>query len=155
MYPHVCGAAEKQSERWASDHAMSVYPHVCGADGRMRADVSATDRTVYPHVCGADDLIVVVDLLPDDHGLSPRVRGRPASTIPTSRIMASVPVYPHVCGAAIIADPARWTSTMLGLSPRVRGSQSGVGYAAKCAAFVSGLSPRVRGRLPSQQREAA
>ena len=90
---------------------------------------------VYPRVCGGTtELRIHSDLRP---GLSPRVRGNPASRPKPTRRCGSIPacagepaltstrasaprVYPRVCGGTL--SGVSLTLSVIGLSPRVRGN---------------------------------
>ena len=109
---------------------------------------------VYPRVCGGT--VSAPPAPPCWDGLSPRVRGNPASRPATTPAPRSIPacageppcgrcaqsrhrVYPRVCGGTC---PACWDGPgRSGLSPRVRGNRRG----GVVALSGPGLSPRVRG----------
>ena len=94
------------------------------------------DAEVYPRVCGGN--IRKVDPAVRHHGLSPRVRGKPAAWIPELHLRGSIPacagetntagvsccgkpVYPRVCGGNSVSGQLR--EVVHGLSPRVRGKR--------------------------------
>ena len=102
----------------------------------MRVTIQTTSIAVYPRVCGGTLLLHSVRKLAT--GLSPRVRGNPASPSPPLASSRSIPacagepawdsiqhrlggVYPRVCGGTLL--PYQPTVGEIGLSPRVRGNR--------------------------------
>ena len=112
-----------------------VYPRVCGGTLPSPAILHLPFR-VYPRVCGGTRTTPRPFVATD--GLSPRVRGNPASTFPTDRAHRSIPacagepfrqcqaprrgaVYPRVCGGTGRSSQSGRDAG--GLSPRVRGNR--------------------------------
>ena len=90
---------------------------------------------VYPRVCGGNSF--TPRPLGRCQGLSPRVRGKPASPSPPSPSWRSIPACAgetYCCAAACVRD---------GVYPRVCGGNLGIGVVQP---IVPGLSPRVRGK---------
>ena len=94
---------------------------------------------VYPRVCGGTTAIA--KQISSEGGLSPRVRGNPASMNQKGRCIRSIPacagepsaaemptmkveVYPRVCGGTI--SPCSCRRRVNGLSPRVRGNPAAI-----------------------------
>ena len=115
---------------------------------------------VYPRVCGGTVTVVLASV--STTGLSPRVRGNPSRTAPSTISRGSIPacagepavgstgiavgaVYPRVCGGTT-TNPRRATVGR-GLSPRVRGNQPraavrsiGIGSIPACAGEPSSMA---------------
>ena len=151
VYPRVCGgtpvvgAGQRQqaglSPRVRGNPTSRCRPGGCtrsipACAGEPRSSgVARLCYQVYPRVCGgtartAGSIITT-------SGLSPRVRGNPASWTATASCDRSIPacagepvvgmaagvmqwVYPRVCGGTL--DTARLLGWEVGLSPRVRGN---------------------------------
>ena len=96
--------------------------------------------TVYPRVCGGTAALATLFALLE--GLSPRVRGNPATRLCRPAAERSIPacagepycaiaqrrlgeVYPRVCGGT--RTPSAPRSPLSGLSPRVRGNPAAAG----------------------------
>ena len=157
VYPRVCGGtprrqcggrdprglsprvrgnhsrATRQSTRWRSIPACAGEP--AKREGYFR------DYGVYPRVCGGTPVRRVdeVGLV----GLSPRVRGNPASPPPAASGTGSIP--------ACAGEPARSKSiaNRYWVYPRVCG---GTSRNHSLAMPPGGLSPRVRGNLRCSRR---
>ena len=129
-----------------------VYPRVCG--GTRYSDLTSALQRVYPRVCGGTGAGPAGP--PGRSGLSPRVRGNPASCAAPRAGRRSIPacagepptvsyrpspcrVYPRVCGGT---GHSTDTSRPTRVYPRVCGgtpSRPGASWTGW------GLSPRVRG----------
>ena len=170
VYPRVCGGTSLSTRMiypiWGLSPRVRGNP-VEGAKvrakvGSIPACAGEPGRTcttgncqgVYPRVCGGT--VVIDDVEPGWHGLSPRVRGNrhtgpsrapdvrsipacagePDDGIPTSR---DVKVYPRVCGGTSCPAHRREASMVY---PRVCG---GTSCWVPPVATNPGLSPRVRG----------
>ena len=117
----------------ASGHTDGSIP---ASAGQPRARARTPSKpTVYPRECGA--ALIVVCVIVDTSGLSPRVRGSPSKMPFPVCCLWSIPasagqplprragrgrarVYPRECGAAFTSKCV--CVICLGLSPRVRGS---------------------------------
>ena len=161
VYPRVCGGTWWEGSTASAVCGLSPrvrgnHPHgsrravrpgsipACAGEP-MAANVDGSCKRVYPRVCGGtpkDRLRRITTC-----GLSPRVRGNPASSHRAITAMGSIPacagepstlratpcaepVYPRVCGGTLSrAGPlARRT----GLSPRVRGNRLRTRKAKAC-----------------------
>ena len=152
VYPRVCGGTSCLCSTAHSQHGLS--PRVRG-NRKSRTNARRLTRSipacagepalpsarplrypVYPRVCGGTDKYVASGMPAE--GLSPRVRGNPHLTPPSSARTRSIPacagepsgestefvstrVYPRVCGGTSFADAAVVNGS--GLSPRVRGNR--------------------------------
>ena len=151
VYPRVCGGT--RSPHIDSIHGAGLSPRVRGnhdgqPDGRFRpgsipacaGEPSSTARpwpksAVYPRVCGGTAPRKAVPV--EAGGLSPRVRGNPATVSGQQVLRGSIPacageprwepwpasgprVYPRVCGGTECIDCSNPVDS--GLSPRVRGN---------------------------------
>ena len=152
VYPRVCGGTAWQTvqKHWM----MGLSPRVrgnpllkmrrrrkarsipaCAGEPAARA-LSPGQPRVYPRVCGGTGRRQW--LLLAWTGLSPRVRGNPVISTPSTRQLGSIPacagepphparqhrppkVYPRVCGGTQLSAATADGSN--GLSPRVRGNQ--------------------------------
>ena len=99
-------------------------------------------KRVYPRVCGGTSL--TRDTTPANSGLSPRVRGNPASAADVARRRGSIP--------ACAGEPQAGSGTVIErrVYPRVCG---GTTFCGVRKAICGGLSPRVRGNLESLTQE--
>ncbi len=126
--------------------ACAGEPIVWAGDGQKRRD--------YPRVCGGTQASGVRPACIG--GLSPRVRGNPASTGFSRSVIGTIPAcageptalrgwapsawdYPRVCGGTTAATAIRTKRT--GLSPRVRGNHA----AAPSIALAGGTIPACAG----------
>ena len=142
VYPRVCGGTAHWHCRIQLPPCR-VYPRVCGGTCLARHTRCRRHTAVYPRVCGGTSNIRLHGCLCNQTcGLSPRVRGNPASTDGNSDMPAqrSIPacagepglgsrnvslasrVYPRVCGGTTSNDGMSAGSAS-GLSPRVRGNR--------------------------------
>ncbi len=151
VYPRVCGGT-LDLVRWIAD-AQGLSPRVRG-NRRPPPRTTRTPRSipacagepfpalperqmiqVYPRVCGGTNCRMMSTM--GSIGLSPRVRGNPASASSSLSSSGSIPacagepienqdytwrmaVYPRVCGGTELCLTA--TTSPVGLSPRVRGN---------------------------------
>ena len=101
----------------------------------------ATDgNKVYPRVCGGSPPPATPEELAE--GLSPRVRGKPASVCVPCNNPRSIPACAGEAGTGMAR---RWWRRVY---PRVCGGSTG---RTKRPALATGLSPRVRGKPPPGQ----
>ena len=152
VYPRVCGGNNELGLQLR--HLRGLSPRVRGkrrwpawgacqtrsipaCAGETETECETDDhRKVYPRVCGGNRLFP--EFPQAGHGLSPRVRGKPAAAIMlmaswgsipacagetsvNSKRFNAVPVYPRVCGGNCGNAPP--PSPPGGLSPRVRGKR--------------------------------
>ena len=132
LSPRVRGNLAREAQRIAE--ARSI-PACAGEPVPARLPPPAPE--VYPRVCGGT--LPQLPQLPPRGGLSPRVRGNPASDAARRGASWSIPacagepcscwpcwasrrVYPRVCGGTTISPAPR--ITLEGLSPRVRGNRA-------------------------------
>ena len=165
VYPRVCGGTSLIKE--ARSEASGLSPRVrgnpeprlprplrrrsipaCAGEPTAPAGRRSAGR-VYPRVCGGT--VATSHHIHAQGGLSPRVRGNPASPAATTPAPRSIPacageplahagprrrrqVYPRVCGGTgsggSVAHAGR------GLSPRVRGNQNGGGGVGQLAGSI-------------------
>ena len=153
VYPRVCGGTSRPSSSVGSKPGLS--PRVRGNHAHAQVNGEALGsipacagepftrgrpkviREVYPRVCGGTGW-AFPPTWPED-GLSPRVRGNPASGASQASQVGSIPacagepfssaigigrlwVYPRVCGGTIREGEKALVDS--GLSPRVRGNRS-------------------------------
>ena len=171
VYPRVCGGS--QPGRGGRPAGAGLSPRVrgkraavgrkamqggsipaCAGEARFPSAVFGPAK-VYPRVCGGSSITLSACVA--GGGLSPRVRGKRASSASTSVAIGSIPacageahpatstmppsgVYPRVCGGSLLKGLAYCYER--GLSPRVRGKPP---FRPRRKA-AKGLSPRVRGK---------
>ena len=152
VYPRGCGGADAGTLYRVSEGGLSprvrgslslIYPPLfsvrsipAGAGEPFPAWLEPCPRRVYPRGCGG--AIIHTTYIRGNTGLSPRVRGSPANTLPAADTARSIPagagepralrrwcdrptVYPRGCGGA--GDSSSMVVSIAGLSPRVRGSR--------------------------------
>ena len=151
VYPRACGGTVPGST--PDDAFAGLSPRVRG-NPSVRLRVSLTEGSiparageptqrrkppawygVYPRACGGTTPTIPLGRIPA--GLSPRVRGNPASIQREDQLLGSIParagepcwtdgatmwlsVYPRACGGTVNATTR--SSAFEGLSPRVRGN---------------------------------
>ena len=153
VYPRVCGG----NTHWTAPltWATGLSPRVRGKPGRrcfgwsyIRSIPACAGETaacrrwtcwrkVYPRVCGGN--IDVRPIATDVHGLSPRVRGKPAGAATRGFPRRSIPA----CAGETC--PAQLRTVFLEVYPRVCGGNP---CAVRVRVVWCGLSPRVRGNPP-------
>ena len=155
VYPRVCGGTAADGKR--SGNGRGLSPRVRGNHSVISSSAkilrsipacagepppttpAASTKPVYPRVCGGT--VRRRQAWTSMSGLSPRVRGNPHGSSPSSGRRGSIPacageppaliggggdsqVYPRVCGGTYRGCPMRRLG--IGLSPRVRGNRQGV-----------------------------
>ena len=177
VYPRVCGGTRKQravvipgpglSPRVRGNHTLRrgqrhvfwSIPACAGEPSPWRPTTGGS--RVYPRVCGGT--IALQSALTDGRGLSPRVRGNPASRGDATANRGSIPacagepmtshgwkseasVYPRVCGGTPQDDDR--AVGLWGLSPRVRGNHR----PGQLDGAVAGSIPACAGEPPPDFR---
>ena len=165
VYPHACGetlfadaydraleglSPRVRGNRIAEASAARVQGSIPTRAGKPRIGIPNSYRTrVYPHACG--ETASAHDILLDQEGLSPRVRGNRHARAHVAAVAGSIPtragkprlsqsrgkyarVYPHACGETSSAPGL--DCMMSGLSPRVRGNLRGASQPSRSAGSI-------------------